>query len=329
VEGVVHREHVERAGETPDTAGAWADGFDYSTFPSEGDALIGIDHLDYRLDEPEFRRQTLSFLEALVYQQKRKPLIVSDRDPMSWIEEGPAAGRDQASIERDRWVQVLQSFRRENAGIGDEPPFTRVDALSSRARDDVGLGPMAVDAIVKESSPALRLVTIADNLLSRISPNGSLEAEDLRRAFSSAAEPYYRALWGTCSVEEKLVLRQLAEEKLVNPRTKAIVTRLLRAGLVVRDPNLRIMNETFRRFIVQAVTADQVAAWEAADVHVPWASIETAMITVVVGLAVLLVLTQEQLVSAWTGFVPAIAPAVPTVMRLFASVQAAKKEVLG
>jgi hypothetical protein len=40
-------------------------------------------------------------------------------------------------------------------------------------------------------------------------------------------------------------------------------------------------------------------------------------------------LTQEQLLSAWTGFVPALAPAVPTLIRLLGSVQrGAKKEII-
>jgi len=44
-----------------------------------------------------------------------------------------------------------------------------------------------------------------------------------------AAEPFYRALWTACSKDQKLALRQLAEEDMVNPRNGAVVAELLRS----------------------------------------------------------------------------------------------------
>jgi hypothetical protein len=44
-----------------------------------------------------------------------------------------------------------------------------------------------------------------------------------------------------------------------------------------------------------------VSAWERRGVVIPWSSIEVAMLTVVVTLAGLLVVTQEQLLNAWIG----------------------------
>jgi hypothetical protein len=51
-------------------------------------------------------------------------------------------------------------------------------------------------------------------------------------------------------------------------------------------------------------------------VTLPWASITTAALTVTLGLGALLVLTSQQMVDAWIGYVPALAPAVPTVLKL-------------
>ena len=45
------------------------------------------------------------------------------------------------------------------------------------------------------------------------------------------------------------------------------------------------------------------------------------MFTLVVALAGLVLLTWQQLVYDWIGYVPALAPAVPTVVKLFASIQ--------
>src|SRR4029077_11960261 len=101
---------------------------------------------------------------------------------------------------------------------------------------------------------------------------------------------------------ERLALRHLAEEGVVNPQNQAVVRDLIRMGLVVRNPVVRIMNATFCDFVLQAVGTKQVAAWERRDVVVPWGSIEAAMWTAVAMLAGLLIVTQDQLLDAWFGF---------------------------
>jgi hypothetical protein len=140
----------------------------------------------------------------------------------------------------------------------------------------------------------------------------------------AAAEPYCRALWTACSIDEKLALRHLADEGIVNPRNQQVVLQLIRKGLVVRRDGLRLMDETFGQFVAGAVPADTVAAWEREGVRTPWASVQTALLTCVVAFGGFLILTQQQLVGAWFGVVPALlptvmVPAVPTVISLLAS----------
>src|SRR5882762_3021831 len=65
--------------------------------------------------------------------------------------------------------------------------------------------------------------------------------------------------------------------------------------------------------------ADDISAREGDGVSLPWASITTAALTVALGLGALLVLTSQQMVDAWIGYVPALAPAVPTVLKLLGS----------
>jgi hypothetical protein len=306
---------------------SWADRVDCSALRTAGCDRLAVDHLAYRIDAPQFRRQTLRFLEDVVYGCKLRLLAAADRDPLSFLDECVGGG-DHASSERDQWIGVLQSFRYEDAGLGDEPLSTDRDMVRALAAKYHRTERDAVDAFVDESSAAPRLVTIGENILQRFAAaREPIGAEDVRREFAVAAEPYYCALWQTRSLDEKVVLSHLAEEGLVNPRSEPVVQRLLRAGLIVRDPQLRVMNETFRRFVVEAAPPAQLAEWEA-GASLPWASIETAMVTVVIGLAGLLVLTQHQLVSAWTGFVPTLAPAVPTFMKFLASMQQAKKQAL-
>ena len=149
----------------------------------------------------------------------------------------------------------------------------------------------------------------------------SFREEQIGLTRRQLGEPYYRAVWSACSKNEQLVLRQLADEGVVNPRNEAVVARLMRSGLVRRDRTFHIMDAPFRRFVVQAMPADDIGAREGDGVSLPWASITTAALTVALGLGALLVLTSQQLVDAWIGYVPALAPAVPTVLKLLGSVR--------
>jgi hypothetical protein len=154
-----------------------------------------------------------------------------------------------------------------------------------------------------------------------LADRGPAGAGDAVEETAVASAPYYRAVWASCSKAEQLALRQLADEGVVNPNNDAIVAQLMRSGLIRRTPSFTLMSETFRLFVLQALAAGEVSEREHAAVALPWASVTTAMLTVALGLGALLVLTSQQLVDAWIGYVPALAPAVPTVMKLLATVR--------
>jgi hypothetical protein len=144
-----------------------------------------------------------------------------------------------------------------------------------------------------------------------------------------AAAPYYEVLWAGCSSEERLALRQLAEEGVVNPNNESVLTPLVQDGLIVHNATFHVMNETFRRFILQKESSSTVEEWEREGVVLPWGTIRTTMITVAVGLAGLLLLTQQQLVEAWVGYIPTLAPAIPTAIKLLGSVGRGGKAIMG
>jgi hypothetical protein len=131
-------------------------------------------------------------------------------------------------------------------------------------------------------------------------------------------------LWSACSTDEKLALRHLAEEGVLNPRNHTVVLELMRRGLVVPRPAFHVMNATFKRFVLNVVPPETIARWEREGVKTPWASVRTALVTCAAAFGGFLILTEQQLVGAWFGVVPTLAPAVlvpaiPTVFKLLAS----------
>jgi hypothetical protein len=83
-----------------------------------------------------------------------------------------------------------------------------------------------------------------------------LLAEQVREGIYDAAEAHYNTLWARCSVVERVLLVQLAEEGFVNPRAFQTLARLRRRRIVDSSPQFKIMNQTFRRFVIEAGTRD-------------------------------------------------------------------------
>ncbi len=275
----------------------WADAVSDAKLPP----VLGIDHLDHRLDERAFAAETLKFVERATYRDHCTVRIATDRDPLACLHDSGAP-----PDELDRWARVLRSFRKEIVGLGSHHGKPQIDSSKETAGTSTNASSLVTEAIRKECRDIPALVRIADCVL-RTFHQATTEDEALA-AFGSAASPYYQALWNACTADERLLLHQIAEEGVVNPQNHTVVRDLMRVGLVVRNRAAEIMNRTFREFVLHAPSANEVSTWERRGVAIPWASVEIAMMTVVVILAGLLVVTQEQLLHAWIGFLPTLLP---------------------
>lgn len=247
----------------PRALSRWAEAFDYGQLP-HGGALVGIDHIDHRFDDPEFREQTLTLLEQLLYRYQRVLWIAADRDPLDRLSDS-----ETTAAERERWRIVLSSFTRR---------------------------------LVPTTIP--------------------IAADD---GFDADAQPFYRSVWDACSTDEKLALRHLVDEDVVNPRNASVIAALACKGLVRRERTFHVASEPFRRFILNASSTNQVTEWEHENVKLPWTTLSTTLATVAFGIGGLLVFTQQQLLDAWVGFMPTLAPVVPTMLKWLASAHGGPK----
>ncbi|HVW83504.1 MAG TPA: hypothetical protein VHB50_02440, partial [Bryobacteraceae bacterium] len=94
-----------------------------------------------------------------------------------------------------------------------------------------------------------------------------LEHEDVHSRETIASElleradPYYRMVWKECSPDQKFVLAQLATDGMLNPANDRAIRQLVRRGLILTTPQFRIVNESFRRFLVSAPTLAERREW--------------------------------------------------------------------
>jgi hypothetical protein len=134
------------------------------------------------------------------------------------------------------------------------------------------------------------------------------------------AEEYYTALWEPCSASEKLVLMQVAQTGLVNGKARKDVRRLLARGLLRRDPQLRLMNETFRRFVsTQAATSSLATQLEADLAGDAWNRFRVPFFAAVVVALLFFFATQRELFDSTLAVVGGMAATIPALLKMLSA----------
>lgn len=243
-----------------------------------------------------FRQAVLTFMENLVERHQSRIVILSTAYPARLFQSG-RNGDGNHSEEKERWRAVLASFTFED------------DEL--RPHHDLGDQTRDVHAVLRNecgSNPHLL------NLARKVRTGGT--PEQILEEFGEEAEAYYQSLWASCSRDEEVVLAHLAEDGFVNERNRRVVRRLIARGLVRRGPHLRLMNETFRRFVVSSVCKNEVRAVEQEAEPSAWDRLQLPFF---VGLATSLLFfltTQQSLLDGSAGTVAGLAAGIPALMQM-------------
>jgi len=131
------------------------------------------------------------------------------------------------------------------------------------------------------------------------------------------AEEYYSALWYTCSPYEQFVLMQLAQTGLVNFKARRHVRRLLARGHIRRDPQLRLMNETFRRFVLaQSATSNLAAELETNLAGDAWNRFRVPLFASVAIVLLFFFMTQRQMFDSTLALVTGLAASLPAFINM-------------
>lgn len=134
------------------------------------------------------------------------------------------------------------------------------------------------------------------------------------------AEEYYKALWNPCSASEKVVLMQIAQTGLVNGKARKAVRRLLARGLVRRDPQLRLMNETFLRFVsVQAATSSLARQLEDDLGSDAWSRFRVPFFAAVMVVLLFFFGTQRELFDSTFAVVGGLTATIPALLKMLSA----------
>ncbi len=176
-----------------------------------------------------------------------------------------------------------------------------------------------LDIVERECSITGQLLRIGRQVLHEITPE-NFEAFSEQKMISKIAllaRSYYQAIWSATTEEEKVVLTQLAYTGLVSPQNHSRIADLLQRGLIVFDPELRLMNKSFAQFVRHTVPPSQLVEWEAEEGTSLWSILRWLLPVPLLLLGGFLFVTQRDVVSSAVGLVLAAGAVAPTLINLF------------
>jgi hypothetical protein len=138
--------------------------------------------------------------------------------------------------------------------------------------------------------------------------------EEYQRRLSK--ESYYHWLISSMSRNDKLVLLQLAQERVVNPNSSEIVYELMEQGMIERRLGLlEINDEGFATVLQHAFPRDTVRHWEKDIAQKKQFSLQTIMAIVGLGVIGFLAYTQGEIFNTWVTYAAGVATTLPKIVQ--------------
>jgi len=143
---------------------------------------------------------------------------------------------------------------------------------------------------------------------------------DYQRRISE--ESYFHWLFAGLPKLKKLVMLQLAQEKVVNPRSEEVLNELREQGMIERKWGLlSVKDEGFAKFLKHALPHHTVRHWEKQLAGTRPFSLQTSLMIVGVGIVAFLLYTQGDVFNTWVTYATGVASTVPKALQFFDNIR--------
>jgi hypothetical protein len=323
-------------------AGARADVLDHVGRAGASTHVV-LEDFGYRIEDAQFTKWKFDLLGSLVQLGDRTIIVVSPVPPTLLLTAMP----DVEDALLDRWLGILRSFVWIDSARNLAPPAIAAPATTpapARRVRGLLLGRLrdldqALDRRIRAVGYWLRQFTArgrqrrdrADDLrwLRR-----ETRASALLRQFRSQlqdmeggreqmidelcerTDKYYQALWQMCSAQERVVLFHIAQYGVANATNRRVLRRLLTRGLLTREPELRLFNDTFRLFVCNR--EEDVRKQREIDPAgvTTWDQLRIPLFIALLVVAGVFLGTQKELANATSAIVTALATGLPVIVKL-------------
>lgn len=298
------------------------------------DVPVVLDNFDVGIDDSQQEQYKLGLLEAL-REKNRRTIAVSTVDQERLLLGNGRNGHTNGNgdepattlpvpVFSERWIDAVSRFLRVEPGdVGDAASFeTELGDSKKRLLTQPGLDTKAkeqIDDAFKLIATECKMRAYLQNIGRAVANQSQLARVSnavLCKQIMINAKPYYVSIWNACSGEEKLTLTRLAQHGLLSPKDPD-VDELLRKGLIVRDPAIRIMNESFRLFILSRGDDLAIAKCELdAKSSSNWEVLKVPLTIGLLSVGAFLLLTQRELYNSALPFLSGLAAGLPALLKL-------------
>jgi hypothetical protein len=233
----------------------------------------------------------------------------------------PTANPIEAMI-RDGRPLVLRNFER----LSDEPDIAaRMHAALNRLVSALGNSVVLVSSMDPILIPAIEASDRWRHLLHSFvridlntTPRQRVGEDDAEYQSRISAESYFHWLFAGLPKLDKLVMLQLAQERVVNPNDSELIDGLMEQGMIERKWGLlAVKDHGFAKFLKHALPHHTVRHWEKEIAGRRPFSLQTSLMIVGVGVVAFLVYTQGDVFNTWVTYATGVASAVPKVLQFF------------
>ena len=284
-------------------------------------SVLFLDHFDFNIDNRSHNQARLRLLERLLYNVRCRVVIVSSIDVDYYLSEvDPAVLADDPQAASEcllRWTRVLGGFRHaafESSSISTFEtklePYRQVPQFKK-----------LVQWIDDECNHTDYLRDLGMDLFTRYRSAPDLDLQLLRNELEDRTDSYYALLWSTLTASERLTLYQLAKDGWANAKNHRAIRQLQRKGFVFTAPMFRIMNESFRLFVLKAQDQREIAEWEQVGAQSSWRTLKFGLVATAVALAAWLFYAQKDLFQGVMGYVLTLGAAVTAIANILGSLR--------
>ncbi len=276
------------------------------------------------------REQLLQALEKLNSYPETSLILYTTLFP--WLNLALAKGQnndsDLSDEENKRWQTLLRQFQCGYAIPDSVAELTSIEVLLKNEcrnselrelRQSIGTQPAFIRAIELQRRPAWEYISnkLAEFFLAHDPGGDALDEDDVIEEVTIRAEDFHRRMWGSCNKEEQYILYRMAQGNMINTLHIKLLERLLRLGLLRKEPEFRISSYSLRNFILSEETPEDIAEWESQTPESVWTYLRFPLLMLLLMLTVFLAFVGPSVVESLLGLIPAIVLALPLVLRLF------------
>jgi hypothetical protein len=237
-----------------------------------------------------------------------------DPGPQSGAAKRAAWWRELSAIVRDR-VDAIQAGRRKSDAPGFQPDGQSADTSAPKVPATPPDWRARLLDVEADGYPPIKPFC-QDLKYSPAFTSGLLTDDQILEELEERVVAIYCSLWLSCDEDERIVLEHVALYGLVSAASRRVVRRLLARGLLRKDPALRLMNRSFRRFVLETERRQEVVALERQAGPSLWDQLRVPIGMAAIIAAAFLAATQREAFNATLTMAAGVTTAVPTLVKL-------------